>query len=168
MKRINVDYFGSMLLMIPTILIMGGGFFVIRIGYSYTPNYRLDFTGLGFILGGILVVMIGLWELIIILNFLKYDFNKQLIVSDSEIKLKVGAREKVYKLHDLKEIELVNEVFGTRMITAHLTYSKLKFANSDVVIVTSLISSTYEVEKQFSYKGVKKLSRSRKPFQLIN
>lgn len=168
MNKWKPDYFGAVLLSIPLLLIIAVGGVVIKHGLNYSPEYHLDLLGIGLIIGGLFFASIGIWEMTVLLNFIGKDFRKQITISDTELLLKIGTKEKTYKLKDLKELESVDSVFATKSLTSHLTYSKLKFSNSDEIILTSFISPIHEVEKQFGNKGVKKVGRTRKRFELIN
>jgi hypothetical protein len=168
MKKLTPDYdnwaFNNVIILF-TILVAVG---FINASLNNLSNPSIDHSGYLFIIVSSIWILHEIWELRLLLNYLITDLKKTIVITESEIYVTQRSSSKNYKLEDLREIELVDRIFGSKAITSHLTYSKLKFLNQEEVVLTSLISSVSEIEKLFAGQKTRIIRRSRKHFELIN
>ncbi len=127
----------------------------------------VDLTGIGLISAAGFLLVVELWELSLLINLLKVELQGVKIIDGEVIVLKKRHNEIRYRIKDVIQIEFFDRVFGSKALTQHLTYSKIKFKSGDIIYITSFTLNLAEVEKLFPNKGIKKIRRERKFFELV-
>jgi hypothetical protein len=131
MKKLSPSYFGWSINFLSTLSLVLLSFWAIYIGFNYESKVVVDITGYGFILTGLALCAVELWEMFVLLEFLRIEINRVINLERGVIILRRGSIERKFELADLREIEFGDEILGSRAITANLTYSKLKFKSGD-------------------------------------
>lgn len=139
----------------------------IKFGINLKPEVTVDTSGIVITLLGIFILIIELWEVRLLINFLRAELQGTVIIDEGMIVLRKNGKETALKVSELKSIDFYDRVFGSRAWTSYLTYSILKFKTGDVIIIPSFKKNIYEVEKMFVGSGARFSKRDRKFFELI-
>jgi hypothetical protein len=131
------------------------------------PEVTVDTSGIVITLLGIFILIIELWEVRLLINFLQAELQGTVIIDDGIVVLRKSGKETVFKISDLKSIDFCDRAFGSRAWTSHLTYAILKFKTGGVIIIPSFKKNIYEIEKMFIGSGARFSKRDRKFFELI-
>lgn len=132
-----------------------------------SSEVMVDTTGIAIMLLGIFILIVELWEVRLLINFLQAELQGNVIIDDMIVILRKNGKENSFKISDLKSIDFYDRVFGSRAWTSNLTYSILRFKTGDAIIIPSFKKNIYEVEKMFVGSGVRFSKRDRKFFELI-
>ena len=167
MKKLSTDYFGWVLLLLAVIGMLTLSAWAFRMGFTYESKVLVDTWGVCMIIVASFLFVVELWEFSLLINFLMVELRGVKIFDGENLILKSGLLVTKYRIKDAVEIDFFDRMFGSRSLTQHLTYSKVKFKSGDIIYITSFTLNLTEVEKMFPFNGIKKTRRERKFFELV-
>jgi len=165
--ELTTDFFGWCFLLFFALATIGLAVVAIKFGVNQKSEVIVDTFGIVTTLIGLFIITIELWEIRLLINFLQAELQGTVILSDGIVALRKRGKETVFKISDLRSIDLYGRVFGSKAWTSDLTYSILRFKTGEVIIIPSFKKNIYEVEKLFIGSGARFSKRDRKFFELI-
>jgi hypothetical protein len=136
-------------------------------GLLYDKKYTFDTIGHMLLLMGLVVFGLSVWETIVLFSFISNDINGDILIDREKLVVTKGGNERTYDFNNLRALEFVNGIDGTRYLTSNLTYSKLIFDDNTVIMLTSFTIHNHELIKFLGNKGHRALNRNRKFFEII-
>src|SRR5687768_7762814 len=122
MRKYSTNYFNWSILVLINCLALSAGCLMIYKGLLYDKKYTFDTIGHMLLLMGLVVFGLSVWETIVLFSFISNDINGDILIDREKLVVMKGGNERTYDFNNLRALEFVNGIDGTRYLTSNLTY----------------------------------------------
>ena len=149
MKKLSPDYFGWLLLLLFDLCLCLFWVWIIKNGLDYDRDYTFDLTGYSLSFVGGIVLIWNLYEIWILISFLKVELGRSIYVNavDHSYCIQQQNGEITFNTKEIEEVIYCNKRVSTRTPTAHLSYAQIKLNTGEVILITSFVLNNVELRE---------------------